>query len=348
MIECPLCSCTFPDRRLFAIHMRAKHKEYSDLEREEMIVYTLFGEEVVENIIAEYLNENYCITGLPIDVSKLIKLRGIKRTSSEERKTSRYKDNFTRVIQETYGSHITNISQIPSVKEKKLVGVIEKYGCIENFAAQKSIELAAGYQKYFGSDKYLDTLKLQEDTCLARYGNKNFGAGTDAKRKSKITRAIHLSKLTYDERLSMTHAARSAVYHRGGYCSKPEKRVRSILESIGIVCDYNKMLFGYNWDIVIGKLLIEVQGLMWHGKPSHYSPEDSIMSGKILVEDIWIKDKRKCDRAVENGYSVAYIWEDEIKSSSDEELKIILKGLINEYEASKNCVNQESAETTLL
>ena len=328
--------------------MRAKHKEYNDLEREEMIVYTLFGKDAVESIVTEYLNERYCIAGLPIDVSKLIKLRGIKRTSSEERNTARYKDNFTRVIQEIYGSHITHISQIPSVKEKKLAGVIEQYGCIENFAAQKRIELAIGYKKYLDSDKYQDTLKLLEDTCLARYGNKNFGAGTDAKRKSKRTRATYLSKLTYDERLSMTHAARSAVYHRGGYCSKPEKRVRSILESIGIVCDYNKMLFGYNWDIVIGKLIIEVQGLMWHGKPSHYSPEDSIMSGKILVEDIWIKDKRKCDRAVDNGYSVAYIWEDEIKSSSDEDLKIILKGLINEYEASKNCVNQESTETILL
>ena len=348
MIKCPICSCTFPDRRLFAIHIRAKHKEYNDSEREEIIVYTLFGKDAVESVITEYLNETYCISSLPIDVSKLIKLRGLKRTSSEERKTRRYRDNFTKTLQETYGNHITNISQIPSVKEKKLTKVLEKYGCIENFAEQKAIELARGYQEYLGSDKRPITLKLIEDTCLVRYGNKNFGAGLEARIKSKNTRAIHLSKLTYDERLSMTHAARNAVYHRGGYCSKPEKRVRSILDSIGVGYDCNKMLFGYNWDIVINKLIIEVQGIMWHGKPTYYSPEDFIMGGKKLVEDIWIKDKRKCDKAIENGYNVAYIWEDEIKSSSDEELKIILKGLINEYEASKNCVNQESAETTLL
>ena len=338
MIKCPLCLCDFQDRRLFAIHVRAKHKEYSDLEREEIIVYTMFGKETVDSVVEEYLNEKYCIAGLPIDISKLIKLRGIKRTSSEERRTKRYKDNFTKVIQETYGSNITSISQIPSVKEKKLAGIIERYGFIENFAAQKSIELASGFQKYLGSSKHLDTIKLIQDTCLARYGHTNFGCGTDAKIKSKRTRNESLSKLTYDERLSRTHAARNSVYHRGGYCSKPEKRVRSALESINIVGEYNKMLFGYNWDIVIGNLIIEVQGTMWHCKPTHYSPEDSIMSGKILVKDVWVKDKRKCDKAVENGYYVSYIWEDEIKSSSDEELINILKGLINEYEASKNNV----------
>lgn len=348
MIKCPICSSTFPDRMRFAIHIRAKHKEYNDLEREEMIVYTLFGKDTVETVVAEYTNETYCIASLPIDVSKLIKLRGLKRTSSEERKTRRYRDNFTKTLQETYGDNITNISQIPSVKEKKLARVVEKYGCIENFAEQKAIELSRGYQEYLGSDKHLNTIKLIEDTCLVRYGNKNFGTGADARIKSKNTRIARLSKLSYDERLSMTHAARSAVCHRGGYCSKPEKRVRLILDSIGVVYDCNKMLFGYNWDIVIGKLIIEVQGIMWHGKPSHYSPEDFIMSGKILVEDIWIKDKRKCDKAIENGYNVAYIWEDEIKSRSDEELKIILKGIINEYEESKNCVDQESSKTTLL
>ena len=108
------------------------------------------------------------------------------------------------------------------------------------------------------------------------------------------------------------------------------------------------VLFAGSLNLVIGNLIIEVQGVMWHGKPTIYSPEDTIMSGKILIEDIWIKDKRKADKAVENGYAVAYIWEDEIKSSSDGELAIILKGLINEYEASKNCVNQESNKAMLL
>jgi len=348
MIECPICLCTFPDRRLFAIHIKSKHKEYNDLQREEIIVYTLFGKDAVESVVDEYLDEKYPISGLPIDVSKLIKLRGIKRTSSQERKTSRYKDNFTRVLQETYGVHITNISQIPSVKEKVLASMIKRYGSIENFVAQKSSELTMGFQKYLGSNRHFDALRQAEQTCFVRYGHKNFGAGEDAKRKSNKKRAEQLSKLTYSERLDRTTAARSAVCSRGGYCSKPEKRVQTVLESIGISGAYNKMLFGYNWDIVIGNLIIEVQGVMWHGKPTIYSPEDTIMSGKILIEDIWIKDKRKADKAVENGYAVAYIWEDEIKSSSDGELAIILKGLINEYETSKNCVNQESNKAMLL
>ena len=151
-----------------------------------------------------------------------------------------------------------------------------------------------------------------------------------AKEKARETKKQTIASWVYEERLQRTEKAREAVTHRGGYVSKPEKRVRKALIDMDIInAKYNKMILGYSWDIQIDNILIEVQGTMWHANKKYYKENDLIM-GKILAKDIWEKDERKQNKAITNGYIVIEIWEDEIKNLSDNELIILMREKLNE------------------
>jgi hypothetical protein len=81
--------------------------------------------------------------------------------------------------------------------------------------------------------------------------------------------------------------------------------------------------------MVFDKIIIEVQGTMWHAKPDRYVETDLIM-GKILVRDIWKKDERKRLTASKNNYILIEIWEDEIDARNDDALLEFVKLKLNE------------------
>jgi G:T-mismatch repair DNA endonuclease (very short patch repair protein) len=322
MILCPMCSKELKNRRTLGVHLSRSHIFSSDLEKETMLVYTLFGEIEVEKIKNEYVDEKYSAYELPIDIVKYLTLLGVKRTSKQERATERYKTNYKNSIVKKYG--VDNISKVKSVQQKKEDTVAKNYGSYNNYLATQRQNMRAGYDDYVGSEKHVSTISKQQETCLERYGDKNFGCGIEAKEKSKVSLKETIASWTYEERLSRTSIAREAVCSRGGYSSKPEKRVQKILIDLGVIALHNKHLWKYNWDIVIDKIIIEVQGTMWHAKPDRYKATDLIM-GKLLASDIWAKDTRKQTKAKEEGYTVIEIWEDEINKRTDEELTNLVK-----------------------
>ena len=68
---------------------------------------------------------------------------------------------------------------------------------------------------------------------------------------------------------------------------------------------------------------------MWHGNPLKYKPSDLIM-GKILVGDLWKKDKRKKEVANNNGFVLIAIWECDIVNKTELELEDMLYNLLKE------------------
>jgi len=84
----------------------------------------------------------------------------------------------------------------------------------------------------------------------------------------------------------------------------------------------SKNNYYFSYDILLeNKKLIEVNGDYWHGNPKIYKPDDLIMknsSAEIRVGDKWIKDKRKNDFAISNGYQLMVIWEDELKNNKNQ------------------------------
>jgi G:T-mismatch repair DNA endonuclease (very short patch repair protein) len=328
MITCEFCKKEFKDRHGFGIHLATTEKHQFpagndfEMHKERVLVNTLFGQENVDMICQDYIDGKLCthdIRKSGKDISKLILLLGIKRTSKEERKTKRYKDKYLTSIQKKYGDHITNISQVPEIQKKKEFTFAKKYGSYEKYLRFRSNSRQEAYQKYVGTDKHKETIIKIEDTCEERYGVRNFGAGAAAKAKRIKSHAETVAMWDYDERLSRTSAARAAVCHSGGFSSKPEKRIQHCLTELNIEFEKNVHLWNYNYDMVFEKFIVEVQGDMWHANPLFYKDTDLIM-GKIVAKDLWEKDKKKKQKAENNEYELIAIWECDITKKKDEEL----------------------------
>lgn len=83
----------------------------------------------------------------------------------------------------------------------------------------------------------------------------------------------------------------------------------------------------YSFDIKIGNLLIELNGVYWHCSPKRYQPNDIVrFPGNIFMKakDKWEYDKIKKEAAIKKGYIVETIWEDEFNEAK-------LLEIINKY-----------------
>lgn len=332
MIKCNFCNKLFSTRAAFSNHLTRTEKSHfkNDLEKERFLVYSIFGEQYVEDLIIKYKNEEICCYDLDKsnDISKYITLLGIKRTNSQEKQTIRYKEKYRKSIQLKYGNDITNISQVIEVQKKKEETIASHFDSYNSYLKQHRIYMKQGYTEYIGDHARLaETTSKIKKTCLAKYGHENFGCGIDAKKKRKETFVNTIANWEYEERLERTSKARAAVNHRGGFSSKPEKRIRHCLTELNIDFKSNIQLWHYNYDIVFDNIIIEIQGDMWHANPEKYKANDLIM-GKISAKSLWEKDAKKRKKAEEHGYRLIEIWECAIVTRNDAELIEYVKGLI--------------------
>lgn len=325
MFECPLCEQKCLDRRGLSNHLTRGHSDLnlSPLEKEKLIVYTLYSMELVEKTVQDYIKGEYSVNCLPISIGLYIKLLGVKRSHSEEKRSAGYKERFLASIEKKYGLHVENISQVPEIKAK-----IREASRV-NFPGKKQ-SLLEGFCEYLkDAERVKETVRKIENTCLDRYGERNFGKGEEARKKAKESLRNFYDRLSYEDLLKRTSKARQAVCHRGGYSSKLEKRVRECIESLGITAKYNLHMWGFNFDIVWDNKILEVQGDLWHANPRIYKEDDLIM-GRLLARDLWGKDDRKREKAQENGFIFIEIWEDEIKlCRTNDELTSLLQKLID-------------------
>ena len=154
------------NRRVFGLHLATTHRTHfsTDIEREKLLIDTLFGSELVTQVINDYLMEKYCIANLPISIDKYIKLLGIKRTSSEERRTDRYKKTYKDAILEKY--EVDNISKSKLIQSKKEKTCADKYGSYETYLEQHRAYMRDGYDEYVGTEKHKIAIQQCEKTCL--------------------------------------------------------------------------------------------------------------------------------------------------------------------------------------
>lgn len=322
MITCNICGKEFQNRKAFSRHLTTVESKYfdSELSKERFVVDTIYGKEMVDSVIQCYSAGEISMHGLctTVNICKLITLMGLKRTSSEERHTPRHKKKMQDMLQQKYGEGITNVSQVPHVREK-IKQTVERVSGMsyESYLVKQRIKMKDGYDAYIGTDKHEQTIEKTKKTCLQRYGNENFGLGVDATEKRRLSLRKTIAEWDYAERLARTNQARAAVNHRGGYSSSLEKQVQHALVEMNVTFIANAQMFDYNYDIVLTSsgvncTIIEVQGDFWHANPAKYTPSDLIM-GKILASTIWEKDRRKKEAATKNGFKLVAIWEHEIK-----------------------------------
>ena len=324
-IACPVCGLDLKDRKGLSCHLTRKHSENfsSLLEREKSIVYTLFPRAEVEETIEGYLRGDYPISRLPIDISLYIELLGLKRTHSEEKKSLGYKKRISETLKNKYGVEAVNVSQVPEIKAKI------REAARRNYPSQVEA-IMEGVVKFFKDpDRVRAAVSKLEETCLKRYGHRNFGQGEAAKAKAAQKIAESWANIPYEERLNLTLPARKAALSCG-FVSEVEKRVRRCLEIMGIKASYNHFMWKYNFDMVWGNTVLEVQGDLWHANPLIYQPDDLIM-GTRTAKEIWEKDSKKRELATRNGFSFIEVWEKDIRSCrTDEQLILLLQKLIDQ------------------
>ena len=319
MYSCHICNQKCKTKASLSTHYK-KVEKLSPLEQSKNVAYTVYGKNVVDTLVEEYKIGLYSIHTLKqegYDLRTYITLLGIKRTSSEERLTDRYKNKYRSSILNKYG--VEHISQAQSIKKKKIETIVKNYGSEEAYYSQTVNNMNEGYKQYIGTEKHLLTIEKCKQTFKRLYNVINPSQVPFIREKAVQSNKERFSKLSKDELREITRKARESVSSRGGYSSKLEIRLQKILDGLKISYEANKNLFGYNYDIVFDNIIIEINGVYWHAKPNKYSSDFLIMNG-LKAQDVWEKDERKQSTAIENGYKTFVIWEDTLNSMSDNEL----------------------------
>lgn len=186
-----------------------------------------------------------------------------------------------------------------TTKDKRTKTHFERYGIEHNFK------------------KEAKSRKKWEKRLFEKEGITNVFQREDVKNKSIET---FLNKYS-------TELWKHSLTVRGsGIISKLNRVVFELLDNLKI--DYSieyklnaksigKNYFSYDILLNNSKKIIEVNGDYWHGNPLIYKETDIILKGssqEILVTDKWKKDKIKIDFAINQGYDVLILWENEFKN----------------------------------
>ena len=317
-MNCIECNKKINNKNVLKKHLlfwHAQDKTSLDIEKLFIKSVTKFSDKEIDIVKKEYL-DGYTVNELRqkynFEFSNLIILLGIKRTASESKKTEKYKQKYTGTCIERYG--VDNPSKVEKIKEKKKRTFIKHYKYENNFC-NKNIK-----QKAFKNIDYVKVWKSNKKTLKSKYGVENFSQIPFVRKKISEAQKKKCSAYSYEKRMQLTEAARNAVK----YTSSLEKRIAYILDILNVEYTKNVFLYCYNVDFLFNhKIILEIQGDFWHGNPTFYKIND-ILLGDLKVKDVWEKDKRKKEVLENNGYTVLYLWENEINKMTDDALIVYL------------------------
>jgi G:T-mismatch repair DNA endonuclease (very short patch repair protein) len=321
-MKCAICNKEFSQTNILKVHIN-RHHNIDELTNE--INYIKSQIEIDDSEFDKVKNlyiEGYNVCDLKkiygVSFSKYIEVLGLKRTNSESKKTQIYKNKIESTNLKKFS--VKNPSQSEAIKEKKKQTFLKNFGYENNFCNKKIQKLAQSNIDY---EKVYNTTR---DSLIEQYGPDVYNVSQIPGVGKKIGNSLkkRISKMTENERRKMTETARSNIK----YVSSQEIRIQAILNQLDIEYTANGFLYAYNWDLIFkNKIIIEIQGDFWHGNPKFYKESDVLLQG-LSVKDVWDKDKKKRKAVESKGYSVYYIWENDINKMTDEEIYNLLKNIL--------------------
>lgn len=325
-IVCSKCGCRLRNSRAILVSHCKKHSQ-SPLEVERIVVNSIYGKDRVENTVADYIAEKFPASKCPIDIIKYLKLLGVKRTSSQERHTARYRENYASSIFNKYG--VSNISKSDIVKRAKKDTLTKHYGSFEKYIEDRVGALKKGYECY-KSDKgrISNTHSKIKSTLKNRYGCENPGQIDEVRKVISEKAKSRAKNMTKEELSAMTFSARKAIPHRLDKATKLEIIILNAIRSIGYDCIDHKRFGRFSIDLVIEseKIAIEVNGDVYHANPKMYSPED-IPIGRNTAKAIWERDLRKKIAVEDAGYRLVTFWEDDIRRNKENIIEFVRRSI---------------------
>lgn len=249
-----------------------------------------FLERALKKYSANYIAKKYFYPNYQTHASIVIgraKKFGIKTHSiSEATKLKTCQDSRKKKLYNKHGC--TNVSQIQYVKDKKIAKSLEKYGCINVFQSE-------------------EIKKKSKKTMIEKYG---------------VEYTVQLSGYTKNSgKVSQIHKDVSNFL-------KLNKIKHINEETFSKFSEIKNKIYGPRADIKLTnkKIVIEVNGDMWHANPQKYKPRDIIntWAGPQTAKQIWEKDKIKKEHIESFGYKVLYIWEYDILLNKQEAYQRLL------------------------
>ena len=213
---------------------------------------------------------------------------------------------------ENEANKIISENQINAAKqvdfEKRLIPSNIEYWVNKGYSKQEAKKLVSEHQSTFSLEK-----------CIAKYGEE--GKKRFTERQNKWLKSL----LTNGNMVI-------------GYSKISQELFYKILE-IYDISDKDKVYFAthnsefkldkkeggvwlYDFTDVKNKKIIEFHGDMYHGNPKKYNSLDNPhpFRKNITAQEMWDKDKRKIDVAIEEGFEVLVIWDSEYRWGNKEEI----------------------------
>lgn len=317
---CPVCMAVHLPIRHLSRHLRTQHRCSDELVARQLVQVRLVdttvddlvaiyssGEENVDTITKRYALDKGSF-------KRVLVAAGVLRSAKQERQTVGYKRRYAAGCVATLG--VSNPSYSQTSLQRKRATYTARYGvpCLLQTPAVRANAIAG--QLKTAQKAWLRT----KATLMERYGVSNPGQLLHVRQLARDRQLAFFAGMDAVQRSAATLPARAALHDGNNWSSAPERRVRDIVLSTYASAEVNVFLFSYNYDIRIGRLLIEVNGDYWHANPAcGYKADDELAHGWFAAA-VWAKDARKELLATQAGYSVLTLWEKELKSMTDEEV----------------------------
>lgn len=187
-----------------------------------------------------------------------------------------------------------NISQIQEVKDKKVKKAIEKYGCINVFQSE-------------------EIKNKSKQTLFEKYGVYTPAHISGITRNNGNFSSLHKEISNFLKTNKVDHKNEVVFYSIGDLEKRKHRRADIVIED--------------------SKIVIEVNGDLWHANPIKYKNSDiiNLWKGPKKAEDIWKKDKEKRELIESHGYKVIYCWEYDIRFNKAN----LFKELLDEINSNK-------------
>jgi G:T-mismatch repair DNA endonuclease (very short patch repair protein) len=327
-MKCLYCDYICEKANSFKKHLKYHHfnnKNSNELEISFLNIFYKINDIDIKNILKFYNEDKMSVQDVANKynvphscINKVLTINNIKiRSFSDSKKTDKYINKIESTNIKKYGFKNPSSSNI--VKEKRKQTFLKNLGYENNFCnhiIQKKAENNINREKSWQSNKA---------TLLKKYGVDNMLLVPEFLEKMKKSIRKRFDAMSYEDKLKLTEKARSCI----AYESKIQIRVQNIINELNVEYTANAFLWKYNFDFVFkNRKILEIQGDFWHANPLKYRGNDILLEG-LLAKDVWEKDERKKIKAKQNGYEIYYLWENEINTMSDAEIKkFIIKYII--------------------
>jgi len=348
---CPICKEVMTGQHLKKCAKKyGIEKSYEDLRWEAMDFNYWF---LIKDVLREY-QEGYSVSDISQRYDVLycdiviilehyeIKLRGIKESRNEKSV-----EKGKKTCLENFG--VENPSQCESIKEQKRETFTKNFGVDNVFKAGIFIEwleqfmlekygkkritnpekISAAQQKFTQEEWELRLEKIRK-TCELKFGYDNYSKVPERRDDISKKAKIRWENYTDDEKARLL----SVTFQKApNYVSKLEIRIQELLNELQIEYTTQKFFKRHSYDFFIEEfgIVIEINGDFWHANPKFYKSDDLLpFPGESkLANEIWEKDVQKKQIIEDLGFRLIIIWEDEMKCTNEELVRLLISKLEN-------------------